>query len=155
MDWIIQKAVELGRGVDPAASSATAAWCASRASAPRAAKSHWRRVAIAACEQSGRNRIPEVRPTLGFPELDRGSRVRCRAGCSRPARAPIAPKPRPGAALELLIGSGGRAVGARAGAGARRRAPNRVALGPRVLRAETAPLAALAAIHALWGDFRG
>jgi 16S rRNA (uracil1498-N3)-methyltransferase len=30
-----------------------------------------------------------------------------------------------------------------------------VALGPRVLRTETAPIAALAAMHALWGDFRG
>src|SRR5437868_2877671 len=65
MDWIIQKAVELGVAwIQPVVCDRSVV----RLSGERAARreAHWRRVAVAACEQSGRNRIPEVRPTLAF-----------------------------------------------------------------------------------------
>src|SRR5436190_17455620 len=65
MDWIIQKATELGVAwIQPVVCERSVV----RLSGERAARreAHWRRVAVAACEQCGRNRIPAVRPTLGF-----------------------------------------------------------------------------------------
>src|SRR3954463_651957 len=65
MDWIIQKSVELGVSwVQPVVCDRSVVRLAGERAARREA--HWRRVAIAACEQCGRDRIPEVRPTLGF-----------------------------------------------------------------------------------------
>ncbi len=152
MDWIIQKAVELGVAwIQPVICDRSVV----RLSAERAAKreAHWRRVAVAACEQSGRNRIPEVRPTLGFQ-----SWVAVEAAAPRwvltPGAEALASKPAPQGALELLIGPEG-GLSEREQELAISQGGEPVGLGPRVLRAETAPLAALAAINALWGDFRG
>jgi 16S rRNA (uracil1498-N3)-methyltransferase len=152
MDSIIQKSVELGAAwIQPIVCDRSVV----RLSGERAARreSHWRRVAIAACEQSGRNRIPEVRPTLGFQ-----SWIAVPSSVPRwvftPGGEPIASKPKPGAELELLIGPEG-GLSEREQDLAVSQGAEAVALGPRVLRAETAPVAALAAIHALWGDFRG
>jgi 16S rRNA (uracil1498-N3)-methyltransferase len=152
MDWIIQKAVELGVAwVQPVVCDRSVVRLAGERAARREA--HWRRVAIASCEQSGRNRIPEVRPTLGFQ-----SWVAVPATVPRwvltPGATPLAGQSAPDAALELLSGpEGGFSEREQDLAISQGGIP--VGLGPRVLRAETAPLAALAAIHALWGDFRG
>ena len=152
MDWIIQKAVELGVGwVQPIVCDRSVV----RLSGERAARreAHWRRVAVAACEQSGRNRIPEVRPTLGFQ-----SWVAVPASAPRwvltPGAPALAAQPAPDGDLELLIGPEG-GLSEREMDLALSQGGICVGLGPRVLRAETAPIAALAAIHALWGDFRG
>ncbi|HEY2627637.1 MAG TPA: 16S rRNA (uracil(1498)-N(3))-methyltransferase [Usitatibacter sp.] len=152
MDWIIQKSVELGAAwVQPIVCDRSVV----RLSGERAARreSHWRRVAIAACEQSGRNRIAEVRPTLGFQ-----SWIAVPATAPRwvltPGAPPIASKSKPEGELELLIGPEG-GLSEREQELALSQGAEPVALGPRVLRAETAPIAALAAVHALWGDFRG
>ena len=66
----------------------------------------------------------------------------------------IASKPQPEGELELLIGPEG-GLSEREQELALSQGAEPVALGPRVLRTETAPIAALAAINALWGDFRG
>lgn len=152
MDWIIQKAVELGVGwVQPIVCDRSVV----RLSGERAARreAHWRRVAVAACEQSGRNRIPEVRPTLGFQ-----SWVAVAASAPRwvltPGAPALAAQPAPAGDLEILIGPEG-GLSEREMDLAISQGGICVGLGPRVLRAETAPIAALAAIHALWGDFRG
>ncbi len=152
MDWIIQKSVELGAAwIQPIVCDRSVV----RLSGERAARreSHWRRVAIAACEQSGRNRIPEVRPTLGFQ-----SWIAVPATTPRwvltPGGEPIAAKSSPAGELEILVGPEG-GLSEREQELALSQGAEPVALGPRVLRAETAPVAALAAIHALWGDFRG
>ena len=150
MDWIIQKAVELGAAwIQPLVCDRSVV----RLSSERAAKreAHWRRVAIAACEQSGRNVVPEVRPTLGFMAWIAIPAAGPRWMLS-PQAAAIGAHPRPAAPLELLVGPEGglsereRELAVAQGCGS-------VALGPRILRTETAPIAALAAIHALWGDF--
>ncbi len=152
MDWIIQKAVELGAAwIQPIVCDRSVV----RLSGERAARreSHWHRVAIAACEQSGRNRVPDVRPTLGFQ-----SWIAVPASTPRwvltPGAEPIVAKNHPGEAVELLVGPEG-GLSEREQELALSQGADPVALGPRVLRAETAPIAALAAIHALWGDFRG
>jgi len=151
MDWIIQKATELGTAwIQPVTCERSVV----RLSGDRAARreAHWRRVAVAAAEQCGRTRIPDVRPTLGFL-----SWLAVPAGTRRwmlaPGAAPIAAQPSAPSPLELVVGPEG-------GFSERERlllvdhGCTAVSLGPRVLRTETAPVAALAAIHALWGDFR-
>ena len=150
MDWIIQKSVELGVAwIQPVICDRSVV----RLSAERAAKreAHWRRVAVAACEQSGRNRIPEVRPTLGFMSWI-AVPVEVRRWVLTPGAAALAAQPRPVGPVELLVGpEGGLSEREQDLAMSQGCAP--VSLGARVLRTETAPLAALAAINALWGDF--
>lgn len=150
MDWIIQKAVELGVAwIQPLVCDRSVV----RLSGERAARreAHWRRVAVSACEQSGRNRVPEVRPTLGFQ-----SWIATPSSLPRwmlePGADPLAQRAAPEGPFELLVGpEGGLSERERDLAASRGCEP--VSLGPRVLRTETAPIAALAAIHALWGDF--
>jgi 16S rRNA (uracil1498-N3)-methyltransferase len=151
MDWIIQKAVELGVAwIQPIVCDRSVV----RLSGERAARreAHWRRVAVAACEQCGRNTIPEVRPTLGFQ-----SWIAVPATIARwmlvPGTMPLAAHASPPAPLELLVGPEG-GLSEREHELAVQRGCESVSVGVRVLRTETAPLAALAAIHALWGDFR-
>ena len=152
MDWIIQKAVELGVAyVQPLVCDRSVV----RLSGERAErrKSHWQRVAVAACEQSGRNRIPEVRETLSFQNWLAAPSDAPRWMFS-PGGAPLAARAEaPPDGLELLVGPEG-GLSEREAELAASRGCERVGLGPRVLRTETAPIAALAAMHALWGDFR-
>jgi 16S rRNA (uracil1498-N3)-methyltransferase len=117
-------------------------------------RAHWRRVAVAACEQCGRNRLPEVRPVLPLAEF-------CRAPAEAGVRLLLAPEARLGLreAAARIEGAAVLAAGPEAGFTAAEEAlltgagfvP--VRLGPRVLRTETASLAALAALNALAGDF--
>ncbi len=152
MDWIIQKAVELGAAwIQPIVCDRSVV----RLSGERAARreAHWRRVAVAACEQSGRNRIPEVRATLAFLNW-----IAVPAAAPRwmlaPGAEPLTAKAAPHGRLEILVGPEG-GFSERELDLALTQGCEPVSLGPRVLRTETAPIAALAAIHALWGDFRG
>jgi 16S rRNA (uracil1498-N3)-methyltransferase len=150
MDWIIQKAVELGAiGIIPV----QAARSVLRLTGERAGKKreHWHQVVIAACEQCGRNRLPFVAPVQSL--------AACLAQDADAARWILAPGGEPlskiqpvASPIHLFIGpeggwsdeelalclhAGGRAVG----------------MGPRILRTETAGLAALAALQARAGDF--
>jgi 16S rRNA (uracil1498-N3)-methyltransferase len=113
---------------------------------------HWRQVAIAACEQCGRNRIPEVALPLPFADWVRewvGSGILFVPG----ARESLATIPRRAAPLALLIGPEG-GFDPREVAAAQMKGFDAVGLGPRVLRTETAAAAALALVQALWGDLR-
>jgi 16S rRNA (uracil1498-N3)-methyltransferase len=152
MDWIIQKAVELGVGwIQPVVCERSVVRLSGERAERRAL--HWQRVAVAACEQSGRNRIPDVRPILDFRAwlALAGESPRWLLSPGAPALAARGVPP-PG--LELVVGpEGGLSERELDLAGTRGCIP--VGLGPRVLRTETAALAALAALHALWGDFRG
>ena len=150
MDWIIQKSVELGVAwIQPIVCDRSVV----RLSGERAARreAHWRRVAVAACEQCGRNRIPDVRPTLGFQ-----SWIAVPATIRRwmlvPDGTPVAAMPAPDGPLELLVGPEG-GLSERERDLALPRGFETVALGRRMLRTETAPVVAMAAMHALWGDF--
>ena len=151
MDWIIQKSVELGVAwIQPIVCDRSVV----RLSGERAERreAHWRRVAVAACEQSGRNLIPEVRPTLAFQNWIAVPATATRWMLS-PSGDSLAGKSPSDQELELLVGPEG-GLSEREQELAMQQGSEAVSLGPRILRAETAPLAALAAIHALWGDFR-
>ena len=150
MDWIIQKAVELGVAwIQPLVCDRSVV----RLSPERAARreAHWQRVVRAACEQSGRNQVPELRPTLAFMAWIAEPAAGPRWMLS-PQAAPIASHAPPASPLELLVGPEG-GLSERERELAVHQGCESVALGPRILRTETAPIAALAAIHALWGDF--
>jgi 16S rRNA (uracil1498-N3)-methyltransferase len=152
MDWVIRKAVELGVAwIQPLVCDRSVVRLAGERAERRQA--HWRRVAIAACEQSGRNQVPEVRPTVAFM-----SWIAVPAAGPRwllsPRAAPIGSHAPPASPLELLVGPEG-GLSERELDLALSQGCESVALGPRILRTETAPIAALAAIHALWGDFTG
>ena len=153
MDWIIQKAVELGASwIQPIVCDRSVV----RLSGERAERRelHWKRVAIAACEQSGRNTLAEVRPTLSF-QAWMSAESEVRRWMLVPGAQPLAAQAPPGdGPVEILVGPEG-GLSDREDDIARTRRCEPVALGPRVLRTETAPIAALAAMHALWGDFRG
>jgi 16S rRNA (uracil1498-N3)-methyltransferase len=152
MDWILQKSVELGVAwVQPVVCERSVV----RLSGERAARreAHWQRVVVAACEQCGRNRVPELRPTLAFRDWAAQPSQAGRWMLAPGAAESLAARPPPAGPVELLVGpEGGLSereldIAATIGFAA-------LSLGPRVLRAETAPLAALATMQALWGDFR-
>jgi 16S rRNA (uracil1498-N3)-methyltransferase len=153
MDFTVQKATELGvAALQPViAARSTGRLSGERAELKRA---HWRRVAIAACEQCGRNRVPEVLPVLPLAEY-------CREPAGAGARLLLSPQAQLGlrAAAARIDGGAVLASGPEAGFGDDEEAMLAdagfvpVRLGPRVLRAETAAIAALAALNTLAGDF--
>lgn len=153
MDWIVQKAVELGVAViQPVQAKRSVV----RLSGERAEKrvAHWQQVAISACEQSGRNRVPEIREILDLGHYLAQSPAdnETRMLLSPHEGVSLSTLPRPSGPLMLLIGpEGGFEEGEEAAA--RSVGFQGMRLGPRVLRTETAGLAALAAIMAVWGDF--
>ncbi|MCL6414130.1 16S rRNA (uracil(1498)-N(3))-methyltransferase [Aestuariirhabdus sp. Z084] len=149
MDWAIQKATEMGvTDIQPLFSER----CEVKLNAERASKrvAHWQQVAISACEQCGRNRVPRI----GSPQAienwidDQDSDLKLVLHHRTDQALDSHRKPD---SVSLLIGPEGgltqpeieraQAAGFQA-----------TALGPRVLRTETAPIAALSLIQYLWGD---
>lgn len=153
MDWVVQKAVELGAvAIRPVQTKRSVV----RLKGERADKrvAHWQQVAISACEQSGRNRLPEIGAILDLPHylaMSRGENE-TRLLLSPHQGVRLSGLSRPPGTLTLLIGpEGGFEEGEESAALSVGFQP--VSLGPRVLRSETAGLTAMAAILALWGDY--
>ena len=158
MDLTVQKAVELGvRRIVPVASQRSVV----RLEGDRAQRrvAHWQAVAVSACEQCGRNRVPEVSDLVGLrqwlakPASD-AKAVRLLLDPRSANSLDSLPCPREDRGVELLIGAEG-GLSPEETEMALQAGFTGVRLGPRVLRTETAGLAALAAIQCLWGDFRG
>lgn len=157
MDLTIQKSVELGIvRIIPVSSRRSVVKLEGERAARRV--QHWRGVAASACEQCGRNRVPAV-AELG--RLEKFLQTPASPDLLRLMLVPGAaqslsdlPRPPKGAQIELLIGAeGGLApdeIDCSMQAGYMG-----VRLGPRILRTETAGLAALAVIQCLWGDLTG
>ncbi len=153
MEFTIRKAVELGVAeIRPLLAAGSVA----RPKGERAAgrQAHWQKIAIAACEQCGRNRIPAVHPLVDAsayrpPPADDSIRILLSPGSELALSGFVKKESR-----SFIL-----AAGPEAGFTAQEEAvflhagfvP--VKLGPRVLRTETAALAALAALNALRGDF--
>ena len=149
MDYTIQKAVELGvAAIQPVLTRKGVVRLAGERAQSRL--EHWRRVAASACEQCGRNRIPPVQPIQDLAAYLRS-----------PGGAPRLLLSAEGRSLRTLAPSGAAtiAAGPEAGFSPEERTALELAgfvktsLGPRVLRTETAALAALAALNVLRGDF--
>ena len=146
MDWLVEKATELGvASITPLLAERSVL----KLKGERAEKklAHWQAVAVAACEQCGRNRVPTLHPAqtladwLQAPPQD-GQRLLLSL---RPGTQPLHAAAPGHTGLVFLSGPEGGLSGTEEDlALAHGFAP--VTLGPRVLRAETAPLAALAAL---------
>lgn len=150
MDFAIQKSVELGvHSVTPLHTARSLVQLEGDRLERRLA--HWRGVIVSACEQSGRCRIPTLHTPMPLDDwLDTHPQGLLLFHAAEQALADL---PSPAGDISLLIGPEGGLSGEE-----RERALSAglvaVRLGPRVLRTETAPLAALAAIQVLWGDLR-
>ena len=146
MDGIVEKATELGvAGIQPLMSERSVL----RLSGDRAEKklAHWRGVAIAACEQCGRSRVPEIAPVqslaqwLGGLPADAGAQRRWLL--SPTAAEPIATRAQASGEATLVLSGPEGGLSASEEDLARARGFGAVQLGPRILRADTAPLAVL------------
>jgi len=153
MDYAIQKAVELGAS---AIAPVAAARSVTRLEGARAQRrvEHWRQIVVASCEQCGRNRLPYVHPPCELAEwLLRPSESALRLLVSPQAPQSLSDLSSPSGPIELLVGpEGGLATDEEAAL--LTKGFRAVRLGPRILRAETAGPAMLAAANALWGDWR-
>jgi 16S rRNA (uracil1498-N3)-methyltransferase len=152
MDLTVQKATELGVSlILPVLTERSVV----RLDAQQTARKlgHWRKIAVAACEQCGRNRLPEITAPVSLKEMLRTDlKASTHLLLSPEATLRVAELPRPTSGVTVLIGPEGgltdeedesvRAAGFLA-----------VRLGPRVLRTETAALAALALLQREFGDF--
>ena len=151
MDWIIEKAVEMGvAAIQPLAAQR----CVVRLSAERAEKKmeHWQGVIVAASEQSGRNRLARLAQVDDFHGWIGQQDLHKRVLLSPRGRQSLADWARhqPPQALSLMIGpEGGYTVQEEDAAIARGAIV--LTMGPRILRTETAGIAAVAALNALWG----
>lgn len=152
MDFTIQKAVELGiRDIVPVESRRSVMRLAGERAAKRGA--HWQGVVASACEQCGRNQVPIVAPLEKLERwLARPAPAGLRLMLAPDAEQTLADIP-PASEVQLLIGAEG-GLDPQEMIAARQAGFMPVRLGPRILRTETAGLAALAVMQALWGDFR-
>lgn len=152
MEFTLQKGVEMGVTVfQPLATARSVVRLAGERAEKRVAR--WQEIVLAACEQCGRNTLPEVRPILTLeawlrtlPPAD-AHLLLSPLGSRRLADLASAPR-----RLWLMAGpEGGLSQAEEAASLAAGWTP--LKLGPRILRTETAALAAVAAMQTLWGDY--
>ena len=150
MEWVVQKAVELGVSeIIPLVTQ----HCAYKLDDARSSKKQrqWQSIAIAACEQSGRNQLPIIAPPmtldLFLQQPLEGNAYILEPHQGKPWRDYATPKGN----ITLLIGPEGGfsedEVNKSFTAGF-----SKLKLGPRILRTETAAVCALSVVQAIWGD---
>lgn len=152
MDVVIQKSTELGvRRITPVITEFSVVKLGKDRAASR--HEHWQKICISACEQCGRNTLPEIEPPqrlahwLSESQGITSTRIMLDPQCSDSISSLAAPEND----VALLIGpEGGLSGGEREQCLESGFRP--VKLGPRVLRTETAAVAAIAVLQTLWGD---
>lgn len=152
MDYALQKAVELGvSNIHPIFTER----CMVKLEGKRLKHrlEHWEKLLINACEQSGRCRLPKLlTPSALSPALINMPDGACLL-LHHLSEQTLMDLEKPQGELTILVGPEGglspaeRKLAMQSGFTA-------IRLGPRIMRTETAPLAAIAAIQTLWGDFR-
>jgi 16S rRNA (uracil1498-N3)-methyltransferase len=158
MDWLIEKAVELGAtSFVPVTTSRSVV----RLSGERAQRrqAHWQRIVQSACEQCGRNRLPDVAPTRdigtwldSIPATPGDGELRVILSPRASASFATLPQDPPKGEVIVLVGPEGGFSSAEEAA-AESHGFVAVGLGPRILRTETAGIAVLAALAARWGGW--
>lgn len=150
MEWVVQKAVELGvSSITPLHSSRTVVKLdAERLQKKRA---QWQAIAVAACEQSGRNTIPEIKPIMSLSSylsqcqasnrfiLDPYDGKRCQDTLFNDGDIILLVGPEGGLSPEEVMH-------------AKQAQFQSLSLGPRILRTETAAMTALGLLQAICGD---
>lgn len=151
MEFTIQKSVELG------VKTITPLWserCGVKLDAERMEKKiqQWQKIAIAACEQCGRNIIPEIRPLMKLQDWCAENDGMLKLNLHPRASQSIKQLPPPPAAgVRLLIGSEG-GLSEQEIEQTVQQGFTEVLLGKRVLRTETASLVAISALQICFGD---
>jgi len=153
MDWVIEKAVELGvTAIQPL----MAARSVVRLNDERAVKklAHWRSIVVAAAAQCGRNRLPSVAMPQAFSSWIDLHDLHPRILLSPRGQQSLTDwaRHRPPQAVTLIIGPEGGLSEAEEQTAISHGAIC-LSMGSRVLRTETAGITAVAALHALWGEF--
>ncbi|MEO1944479.1 MAG: 16S rRNA (uracil(1498)-N(3))-methyltransferase [Candidatus Thioglobus sp.] len=148
MDFLIQKAVELGVSKFTPVMSER---CVVKLKGDKLYKRqmHWQKVIISAAEQSGRSVIPELCDTINFVEIfnsdiTNGLVLHHRAETSLLDMQPVSE-------VTIIIGPEGGLTSSEIGMAIESKC-NPIALGNRILRTETASLAAIANLQLLWGS---
>jgi 16S rRNA (uracil1498-N3)-methyltransferase len=151
MDWVVQKATELGVArIAPLFTERSVVRLDDRQAAKKV--QHWRSIAIAACEQSGRNRVPEIATPIGLFDLLERQTARGAALLLSPGAAlRITDIPGADTGATVLIGPEGGLAEAEQQA-ATKSGFTPVRMGPRVLRTETAAVCALTLLQQKFGD---
>lgn len=155
MDWVVEKATELGvRTIVPFLSSHTVPRLEGKRIGSRQAR--WQRIALSAAKQSGRTRIPEILAVSDFADLVRrpwacGLKLLFWEKESLKSLTQIREERAQLDSLLLVIGPEGGFSPDEASE-AMRHGFQSVRLGRRILRTETAALAALSVVQFLWGD---
>lgn len=150
MEFTIQKAVELGVNVITPLYSER---CGVKLDAERLSKKlgQWQKIAIAACEQCGRNRIPEIRPVMSLEQWCAEQEPGLKLNLHPRASASINTLPQPVERVRLLIGPEGGLSADEIAMTAEHQFTD-ILLGPRVLRTETTALTAITALQVRFGD---
>lgn len=149
MDWVIQKATELGvTEITPLFSERTEVKLKGERLDKKMA--HWRQITISACEQCQRNQLPGLNPAMDITSFLMDSRGELKLvlhhRSAKSLRQFVQPK-----STTLLIGPEGGLTDDEIEL-AIAHDFYALTLGPRVLRTETAPITALTAVQLLWGD---
>ncbi len=155
MDWVVQKTTELGiAAIVPVITGRSVV----KLDRDQAAKrhEHWRNIAIGACEQCGRAQLPELHPPIslgGFLEKNHRASVKwvLDPAATQSLIGLCESRNTDTSDLQLLIGPEG-GLGDDELAAAKRAGFVPVCLGPRILRTETAAVAAIALVQGMWGD---
>ena len=150
MEFTIQKSVELGVDIiTPLFSSR----CGVKLTGERLAKKiqQWQSIAIAACEQCGRNRVPQIRPALSLEQWLGEESNELKLNLHPRAQYSVNTLPAPNDGVRLLIGPEGGLSDDEILL-ARQQGFLDILLGPRVLRTETAALTAITALQCRFGD---
>ena len=152
MDFTIQKAVEMGvSAIQPISTQRSDV----KLSVERAEKrlDHWNNIMISACEQSGRAVIPEIATPVSLAQwLSKRAAFDLGITLTPQASQSLRSLEKPAGSICILIGAEGGLTDDEINL-ANLQGFKAVTLGKRILRTETAPLAAIAALQTLWGDF--
>ena len=152
MDFAVQKSVELGvHAIVPLFTERSNVKLDHERTSTR--MEHWRKIIIHACEQSGRNILPMLDGPLDLNEWVPGDRNPARFVLAPVARQTLAGLTPDGREASILVGPEGGLTDAET-ARAEEQGYVPVRLGPRILRTETAAVAAVTALQVLWGDMR-
>lgn len=150
MDWVLQKATELGATrITPLFTERTEV----RLKGERLEKkmAHWQQILVSACEQCQRNVLPELHPASAIADFlqrdDKGLKLVLHHRSQQALKQMPIPE-----AVTLLVGPEGGLTQEEIENAQRQHEYQALTLGPRVLRTETAPVAALTAVQLQWGD---
>lgn len=153
MDWVIQKSTELGvQKITPLFTERTEVKLDGERLDKKCA--HWRQIAISACEQSGRTRLPEIAEPIALadwlPEAGPRFVLDPEASTQLSSYDGVNPEAKP-TGVALLVGPEGGLSESEVVQSVAKGFVG-ITLGPRILRTETAPLAAITQCQTLWGD---